>query len=616
MPRKKPFSNKQKKKQLQEKRERKRGNEPHRYPGQAHRPRPRQLPDSSEDIDSGSDSSEQKEARLLNFQPFLSRRFPEKKYDPTRYKLHFEKETKQELAQQKKLGMQPFTMLPEIELEVNIEDIYQPGSVLDIPKRPPWDYTLSKDQVEKKEEQMFHEYLNNIRAKYSAGEVSYFECNLETWRQLWRVVEMSDVILLIADIRHPALHFSPVLYDYVVKELNKHLILVLNKIDLAPPSLVVAWRSYFREKYPCLHVICFTSFPKENFSSKIDPGKVLHRKRRRGAFSAVGPMDLLRACESICKDKVDLSSWRNKIESEVRGDDFLSCHPRLESIIQELTLYTEHEFFRDGVLTIGCVGHPNVGKSSLMNGLVGRKVVSTSRTPGHTKHFQTIFLTPTVKLCDCPGLVFPSVVDKQLQILSGIYPISQVQMPYTAVGYLAQRIPVVNLLKIRHPSDDASSESASSTQWSAWDICEAWAEKRGFVTAKAGRNDTYRAANNILRLAVEGRLCMCMRPPDYTKTKSFWENNPETKDIALLQAQHKKLQELSRIPCSDFTSSDNDSDADVESNDIERESDPLREDDEDEDEKKVKVKDPLPLKTDNPYSLLATNGDANDEDLR
>ena len=44
------------------------------------------------------------------------------------------------------------------------------------------------------------------------------------------------------------------------------------------------------------------------------------------------------------------------------------------------------------------------------------QVVSTSRTPGHTKHFQTIFLTPNVRLCDCPGLVFPSIVSKQLQV--------------------------------------------------------------------------------------------------------------------------------------------------------------------------------------------------------
>jgi len=51
-----------------------------------------------------------------------------------------------------------------------------------------------------------------------------------------------------------------------------------------------------------------------------------------------------------------------------------------------------------------------------MNGLIGKKVVSTSVTPGHTKYFQTYFLTPTVKLCDSPGLVFPSLIDKQLQV--------------------------------------------------------------------------------------------------------------------------------------------------------------------------------------------------------
>lgn len=66
------------------------------------------------------------------------------------------------------------------------------------------------------------------------------------------------------------------------------------------------------------------------------------------------------------------------------------------------------------------LGFPNVGKSSVINSLVGRKVVSVSRTPGHTKYFQTYYLTPTVKLCDCPGLVFPSCVDKQLQVNSSL----------------------------------------------------------------------------------------------------------------------------------------------------------------------------------------------------
>ena len=59
--------------------------------------------------------------------------------------------------------------------------------------------------------------------------------------------------------------------------------------------------------------------------------------------------------------------------------------------------------------------------------MVGRRVVSVSKTPGHTKHFQTIFISPTVRLCDCPGLVFPSMVPRPFQVILGSYPIPQVR---------------------------------------------------------------------------------------------------------------------------------------------------------------------------------------------
>jgi hypothetical protein len=40
-------------------------------------------------------------------------------------------------------------------LEVDFESVYRLGSVLDIPKRPPWDYSMSKHQVESREEKYF-----------------------------------------------------------------------------------------------------------------------------------------------------------------------------------------------------------------------------------------------------------------------------------------------------------------------------------------------------------------------------------------------------------------------------------------------------------------------------
>ena len=42
--------------------------------------------------------------------------------------------------------------------------------------------------------------------------------------------------------------FPPSLYRYVTKTLGKHLILVLNKVDLIPAALALAWKDYFVSK--------------------------------------------------------------------------------------------------------------------------------------------------------------------------------------------------------------------------------------------------------------------------------------------------------------------------------------------------------------------------------
>ena len=56
-------------------------------------------------------------------------------------------------------------------------------------------------------------------------------------------------------------------------------------------------------------------------------------------------------------------------------------------------------------LTIGLIGHPNVGKSSLINTLKRSKACAVAPTPGWTKEVQEVTLEKGVRVLDCPGVV-------------------------------------------------------------------------------------------------------------------------------------------------------------------------------------------------------------------
>ncbi|XP_051576517.1 guanine nucleotide-binding protein-like 1 isoform X1 [Myxocyprinus asiaticus] len=540
MPRKKPFSNKQKKKQLQVKREKKRG-ETCSSPSSRN---PSVERGTGRNRQSDTSDSETTDITRINNQPVPR----DGKYDPNRFHLHFEKETKEEVERRKKIAMKKILKpVAEKELEMDINQIYPEEKGLNFPRRPSWHYGMRREELLRKEEKSFQEYLEALHSKNPTGTLSHFEHNLETWRQLWRVMEMSDVILLIVDIRHPVLQFPPALYHYFTDELKKHIILVLNKVDLCPAPLVLAWKHYLTKQFPRLHCVCFTSHPGQTYSTVLQKRRM---RKKAGNNQAGGPIHIMRACQEITAGKVDLSSWEKKIQRDAVavGTEGDLTDDGLESVLvehhsdvaMEMNSPTQ-ELYKDGVVTLGCLGFPNVGKSSVLNSLVGRKVVSVSRTPGHTKYFQTYYLTPTVKLCDCPGLVLPSLVDKQLQILAGIYPVSQLQEPYSSVGYLCERTNFLSVLKLKHPDQSPGTPHDPSTlDWTAWDVCEAWAERRGYKTAKAARNDVYRAANSLLRLAIDGRLCLCLQPPGYSQSKDEWESHPDLAEIIALQGRKEE----------------------------------------------------------------------------
>ena len=134
------------------------------------------------------------------------------------------------------------------------------GPGLGLPLRPA---VLSDAKSQQQaEETTFAAWLAEVNARCGAepGRVSPFEHNLEVWRQLWRTLERSDVVAIVADVRNPLLHVPAALYEHVAKTLRLRLVIVLSKVGRRmewqyPPSISVLTHTH-RMHCTALHTLC------------------------------------------------------------------------------------------------------------------------------------------------------------------------------------------------------------------------------------------------------------------------------------------------------------------------------------------------------------------------
>lgn len=114
-------------------------------------------------------------------------------------------------------------------------------------------------------------------------------------------------------------------------------------------------------------------------------------------------------------------------------------------------------------------------------------------------------------------------------MLLGSFPISQLAVPYRSLKFLGEHVNLPQLLKLHLPED--------YDEWSAVAISDAWAYKRGFLTAKAARPDRYRAANHILRMCLAGQqqLVLQFYPPGYEERRDHWFQHPDLAEVKKYQ---------------------------------------------------------------------------------
>lgn len=397
---------------------------------------------------------------------------------------------------------------------------------LTVPRRPQWDETTTPQELDKKERASLLEWRRGLAELQENDDLlmTPFERNLEVWRQLWRVIERSDLVVQIVDARNPLLFRSEDLERYV-KEVdpNKNNLLLVNKADMMTITQREAWADYF-EKAGINYKFFSASIAKAindaaqfnedseqleysvakgDIKEDIAESQVAHAKEvKRFQLPNQGDEDE----DSISNEESEGADQRTRILTVDELEAlFLDNAPELERKGSEHSWKTQ----------IGLVGYPNVGKSSTINALIGAKKVSVSSTPGKTKHFQTIHLSPDVILCDCPGLVFPNFATTKAELVcNGILPIDQLREFTGPSGLVAKRIPQLFFealygVKVHtRPLEEGGTGIPTAEE-----ILRAYAIARGFATTGLGQPDESRAARYILKDYVNGKLLFCHPPP-------------------------------------------------------------------------------------------------------
>ena len=153
-------------------------------------------------------------------------------------------------------------------------------------------------------------------------------------------------------------------------------------------------------------------------------------------------------------------------------------------------------------ISVGVVGYPNSGKSSVINSLMGKKCCKAAPVPGETKVWQYISLMKRIFLIDCPGVVY-DVGDNDVDtVLKGVVRAERLEDATEFIPAILQRVKKEHIQK-QYMLDDWKDH---------FDFLDKLARRNGKLL-KGGESDLQNVAVSVINDWQRGRLPYFVAPP-------------------------------------------------------------------------------------------------------
>ncbi len=185
--------------------------------------------------------------------------------------------------------------------------------------------------------------------------INWYPGHMKKTRELLsQQLKLVDVIFELLDARIPFSSKNPILDEIIA---NKPRLIILNKMDLADEQVTKSWINYYAD----------------------------------AGIKAI---------------PVDAMTGKGLKEAVAEADNLIK--EKMQSLIQKGR--------RNRAIRMMIVGIPNVGKSSIINRLAGRRSAKTGDRPGVTKGKQWVRLRGNMELLDTPGILWPKFEDDEVAL--------------------------------------------------------------------------------------------------------------------------------------------------------------------------------------------------------